>query len=391
MEFTLTTSFSKNGLNRALHCYLFPEDYGNKNNLILLSIRYIFMYGYQRSNFMRGYTPTRESLIQKCIQFFHKFRQTGDRTSMYEIADILNTFEPNNDINLLDIIREDDDKKNEIYYYQNNRIVNERKINHNRINHNRINHNNYINENENNNTINNNIPIISVKTVYSDSQNVHDSSINSSVIKVLNNLYSRYGKILDTYASNMNISLDNYKKLVIDKIKSFLKSKFSNKSILIDESIDYINRNIAKFGNNEYTLGDAIICLWLYITAHKNRDELQIRLLEELNEMKGFCTTGHIARLMNVIQGYTDDENLCIRISNREQIRSVIQNYLNTELSNCDNDEVMDGFITGNEVFKEFIKTKVNNKLPDWTKEYGNDIVLFRDNIVNTFAGCKIY
>ena len=47
--------------------------------------------------------------------------------------------------------------------------------------------------------------------------------------------------------------------------------------------------------------------------------------------MTKYCTTGHLSRLINVLQGYTDDKKLSIVISDEQQIKAVIYNYLDTE------------------------------------------------------------
>jgi hypothetical protein len=391
MQVQLSAHYSENGLNRALHCYHFPDDYSNRTDLLLLSIRYIFMYGLSRARYYRGQIPTRDKLIQKCIELFYNFRRNGNRQAMNEIADIVYMYAPDNNLNLLDIIREDEEKLNPQYNVNHlQRIHNEVKnqVNPNRVNLNRNNpnRNNLINEEK---KVERKINI--TKSIYSDSQNVHDSSINTSVLKVLKNLYEKYSSILESYSIRNNMSIDNYKELVINKIKSFLISKYFSEQKLIEDSINYVNINFTKFGENELTLRDAIISVWLFVTSHKYRDELEKRFLEELKEMKGYCTTGHIARFMNVIQGYTDDEKLCIRISNREQISNVIKQYLTNELANCIDEDVIDGLLTPNDAYKEFIKNRIASKIESWRKEYGEIINVSMNNIVNAFAGTNIY
>ena len=42
---------------------------------------------------------------------------------------------------------------------------------------------------------------------------------------------------------------------------------------------------------------------------------------------------------------FTEDENLCIKISNNEQFKSVIQQYLNLVISSCKDEEIIDGML----------------------------------------------
>ena len=37
--------------------------------------------------------------------------------------------------------------------------------------------------------------------------------------------------------------------------------------------------------------------------------------MDEIQEMDMYCSTGHLARFMNVVQGYTDKEELSILIN----------------------------------------------------------------------------
>jgi hypothetical protein len=63
--------------------------------------------------------------------------------------------------------------------------------------------------------------------------------------------------------------------------------------------------------------------LWAFIKAHVERIELTRRLAEELNEGRGMCSNGKMARLVNVLQGY--DESVAIIVApQREQFQSKI-------------------------------------------------------------------
>jgi hypothetical protein len=159
---------------------------------------------------------------------------------------------------------------------------------------------------------------------------------------------------------------------------------------LISSTTEYIIENTALFGKRNISMLDGYIALWLYITEHKSRKDLELRLLEEMKEMKKQCTTGHIARFMNVIQGFTDDENLMIRISNKDQCQAVITNYLTSELSKCDDEEVILGMTDGGAKFISFIKEIVNRKIPDWEREYGKEMLPEIFKIINNFVKAEI-
>jgi predicted house-cleaning noncanonical NTP pyrophosphatase (MazG superfamily) len=320
MEKQLLFKYSMQALVHAINIYNFPEDYPNIKHRIL-SIRYLLMYYKECPRIC----PTKGEILEYAEQLFNNRIANRDTTDLNEIADIVNEHGDND--RLLNRIRE---------YQQ---------------------------------------PKIAIKTVYNDSQNVHNTTINQSVIRIAKNLYSKYGK-----------QFHNKEDVFMENIKNILIQTFPEDLEIILESIEYLRENFATFGIN-ITLQQVFICLWLWISEDKYKEQLQVRLLEELKEMKGQCTTGHLARLINVIQGFTEDEKLLIKISNTDQINSVVRQYLNTSLINCKDERVIEGMIEHNEHFIIFVKVKIRDKLPEWIKEYGKEILFTIPDIINNFVG----
>lgn len=214
-------------------------------------------------------------------------------------------------------------------------------------------------------------------TVYADSQNVHNSKINASVIQSAEYL-------INSKLKNLNLDLSN----CIENIKDILISKYHSDSTLISKSLDYISINTSYFGKSlpgkkSITLAQVFVALWFWIIDSKDRDELEKRLLEELKEMSGYCTTGHLARLVSVIQGFTEDEKLNIRISEKDRMNSVIRNYLTKELEKCSDEKVLDGIIDKNDAFKDFIVTLTKNKLSEWEKEWKREEIF---KVIHSFC-----
>ena len=143
---------------------------------------------------------------------------------------------------------------------------------------------------------------------------------------------------------------------------------------VVNDVIDRIEIDTARFshGDDRFSLYNVFSNLWVFITRHKQQDELKTRLLEELNEMHSYCSTGHLSRLINVIQGYTEDPKLCIKISEQSQIKAVVSVILEKILSNAPED-VMDSMIGDQTLFAQFIVNEVNKKLPKLMEEYASD------------------
>lgn len=215
-------------------------------------------------------------------------------------------------------------------------------------------------------------------TIYADSQNVHNSKINTSVIESAYHICSKY-KIDD-----VSVYLEN--------IKTILLSKFPTQTQLIKSSLDYININTSYFLFNtvQITLPKLFVCIWLWILESPHREELEKRLMEELKQMNGQCSTGHLARLVNVIQGFTEDEKLCIKISEKDRMNSIIRNFLTKELEKCTDENVIDGLLNKNIQYQEYIRKLIFSKLEkdtEWLEWKKEDVF----EIVNTFSEIKIF
>ena len=276
--------YTLEGMSLALSIYNFPDDYSKRPYIKTKALRYIFThrkkYGYK--------APSLKQLLHFSNTLFDQFHRQNDIDSMREVADIVHQYIPTS--NFLDRIRQlENEEIPTITHVAETRISPKQ-----------------------------------TKTVYADSQNVHNTKINQSVIKILTHLYNKYKDIID-------IPHINHKSSLISTISDFLTSKYPLKKDLILHFIKYIKESTANFSNQNLSMIDAFLSLWLWIKDNKDKEELELRLLEEMKEMKGHCTTGHLARLMNVIQGFTDDENLSIRISDKEQCTSVVKQYLTSD------------------------------------------------------------
>lgn len=136
-------------------------------------------------------------------------------------------------------------------------------------------------------------------------------TIQKSIVRLFlaQNIFSnRYEQILTIDESKEKNFV--HKLGIVEEIQTLLTRKKPSESKLIVESLDYIRNSTANFGSKQIGMIDAFIVVWLTILENPHREELENRLFEELREMKGLCTTGHIARLINVLQGFVEDENI---------------------------------------------------------------------------------
>jgi hypothetical protein len=167
-------------------------------------------------------------------------------------------------------------------------------------------------------------------TIYNNAQNVHTKSIEDSVNKILCELNNRVdGK------STFEICLTEFTEYLAgsEKYKDSKPLKMSLQRISVDKAI---------YGNVSMTLMGIFTKLWSYIKNHQHREELIIRLCEELEESNELCSTGYISRMLNCLSGITD---LSLTISYEDQIISNMGAKLNSRIMEIDDEKYRDAIL----------------------------------------------
>jgi hypothetical protein len=182
-----------------------------------------------------------------------------------------------------------------------------------------------------------------VKTVYDDKQNVHSSNIEESVMRIIiiisaqeilkiNNKEIDFEYVteqINKLLKQEKDALENDKNKCkhcelpycdIGKNKEYYcsdtcekqyqrhaKIKLSLVRIDIDRVL-YLNNNLSKI----------LVRLWSYIVKNEHKDEILKRLIQELEEMSGTCSSGFVSRLVNCLSGFGED--ITVGISFEEQL-----------------------------------------------------------------------
>jgi len=198
-----------------------------------------------------------------------------------------------------------------------------------------------------------------VTTIYQDTQNVHNNDINNSILNVSVNLLQ--------ISKPENYDIESIVK-ELSKYEADTKKLETIKDTLCKL---YINTSRFTLKENSFSLHDVFASLWTYILSHKHREELILRLIEELLEMSEYCSTGYLSRLINVIQGFTDDESLQVKILEKTRIKAVIFNILDKYFMNrMDSPDIFD--IRNLFSFLDMVKSAINENISDLYKENGN-------------------
>jgi hypothetical protein len=341
MDKAFRSYYSPETLSRAITIYRFPQDYSLEKRVI--AYQYLIQYQNKRRD-----TPLLKHLLDYGVRLYDTLINNGKNELAVELADIYSQYAPP--------------------------------------------HLRYALLNRNNNEEVKQPIAKATPAVYKDKQNVHNTTINQTVLRASKELISRYGHIFNISVDTIhqNQGTQSHKDMCLWNIQQAFISNHINQAEIIEESFKYIKNAVGTFGI-DISLQDVLLCLFMWIQDQPSKNDIELRLLEELKEMKGMCSTGHLARLINVMQGFTDDEKLCIRIHEKEQYKYAVETYLTKELQNCTNEEVLDGMTEETDVFKKFIHTKIKEKLLDWMKEYGDEILDFIPNIVNDFCKAEIF
>jgi hypothetical protein len=127
-----------------------------------------------------------------------------------------------------------------------------------------------------------------------DAQNIHRSSVQTATEKAVRQLMNRpVNELVETLPE------------IITDLQNPLKIKIT--------SLEFRNRMVTELTHDYFETiafsipyGDILDRVWTFIRSHKERDELFVRLGQEIAEGVGQCTNGKMARLVNVLQGYDD-------------------------------------------------------------------------------------
>ena len=156
------------------------------------------------------------------------------------------------------------------------------------------------------------------KSFYNNSQNIHKVNVEESINPFIEKLV------------NINIEIptneDEYVEFIdslIDRIRDYAENTLNFESSDQIRVINSINRFI--LDNTLYSKYNVSLLYLLircenYISTHPQKEELMLRLCQELCDMADTCTTGHIYRLVNVFSGY----EVAMSIPIEEEIKSCV-------------------------------------------------------------------
>ena len=285
MEIELTSDLSDNAIFRSIDVWNGIEDYKLWKTRIFSYNYLLTHYDYSKTKY-RCYMPSKQDILSRCERLIFDDLINNyniNRQMIDELADIIFRFSER-----VDIIERIQDRLDEIEGIVDVNITNDKKT----------------------------------KIIYDDKQNVHSSSINNTVKGAATCLYNLYKDHVDKMRNNVFFN--------------DLTNSLSPMKINVKDDVRTMIYEYSSTFNIGLTINQVLKALWCLINdvAYSTiKKDLIDRLKQELIEMNGLCTSGHLSRLINVIQGFDlitkNNPSLEIRITSREQITSVVYNRLN--------------------------------------------------------------
>jgi hypothetical protein len=157
-----------------------------------------------------------------------------------------------------------------------------------------------------------------IKTIYNNSQNIHKIDVESSINPFIEKLVH-----LEINIPTDEDEYSNFVDNIIDSIKDYSEDVLkmsSEEQIRIINSINRFLLDNTIYSKYSVSLINLLIRSYYYIQTHSSRDELMLRLCQELCDMADTCTTGHIYRIVNVFSAY----EVSLTLPVEEEIKSCV-------------------------------------------------------------------
>lgn len=196
-------------------------------------------------------------------------------------------------------------------------------------------------------------------TVYDDTQNVHNHKINETVIESVKNIMGH-----TTTPSPL---------VMVERELSAYYPDYHKHKEKIQSSINRIRSDPSKF-RGETTISQVFDRIVAIISNSRHKEEMWKRLGEELVEMNQLCATGHLSRIVNVIQGFDDVPNeFQIRMDPKDEIYANISNYITMNIQESgEADKLLESMIDPEDrtLFIGFVCIILKPKVAELQKEY---------------------
>ena len=159
-------------------------------------------------------------------------------------------------------------------------------------------------------------------TIFDDQQNVHKINLDKDILPILDIIISK------PHPSHINFDF------VKNKLNEFELNDSDKKKMSI--SLNRIEMDTSLHSNMNISLSTILQKVYNYSINHVSEKDIQKRILEELIDASGKCSTGYGNRLINALSGFDD---MFITISDEESIVGKVSGRLNKLIREIEDEE----------------------------------------------------
>ena len=254
-------------------------------------------------------------------------------------------------------------------------------------------------------------------SIYDNKQNVHEVSIDESVKKAIeyiasiqmetkDGVYINYNDVckeiitefcnnnnLDTISNlnfddNLNKDSDNETYENTNDIDNDdYESYIYNDNINVKKKLELLKASLLRISldrslyNNFQKIESLFIKIWQIIKTHEYKDTLITRLIEELIDMSGTCSSGHVSRLINVLSGFeVNGKYMNLSMNYKDEMTAVIMAKINKLISEIDDEKYQ------NDILDELLWSSNFEKRFNFNKFFRENVIKIRDEMINEYV-----
>ena len=160
-------------------------------------------------------------------------------------------------------------------------------------------------------------------TIYDDQQNVHKINLDKDILPILDTIVSK------PHSSHVNFDF------VKNKLNTLLELNDDDKKSF-NIAMNRIEMDTSLYSQLNITLSTILQKVYNYSINHVSEFDMQKRIIEELVDASGKCSTGYGNRLINALSGFDD---MFITISDEESIVGKVSGRLNKLIRGIKDDD----------------------------------------------------
>ena len=252
-------------------------------------------------------------------------------------------------------------------------------------------------------------------SIYNDKQNVHNISIEESVKNIIiylasinletkDGVYITYDDVCKEIISEyciLNQIEQNENNIKFKDLDDTTTSKEYTDDNDTDDyfisnnktDLDLIKASLLRFSldrglySNYQSIQSLFIKIWQIIKSHEYSETLTQRLFEELIEMSGSCSSGHVSRLVNVLSGFEiNGKMINLSIDYKDEITSIMMAKINKKISEIGLSGKEEDEEYQNKILEEMLWTSNFERRTNFNRFFRENVIEIRDELFKEYV-----